>query len=204
MTPCCGATDAPLDAELSARLPGLSSRVHDDRPLVYLDSANTRRSRGRCSTAMDDFYAPQRNVARAMHALARRRRGVRGSRDGRALHRRRAEEVVFTKNASRRSTCGQRALGRRRTASARATRSSSPRWSTTPTTCRGQLLCERTGATLRWFGLTDEGRLDLDRSRTSITERTKVVSIVRVSNILGPRTTSPRGWADGPTRSGRS
>ena len=47
------------------------------------------------------------------------------------------------------------------TPSARATRSWSPRWSTTPTSLPWQQLCERTGATLRWLGLTDDGRLDL-------------------------------------------
>jgi cysteine desulfurase/selenocysteine lyase len=48
-----------------------------------------------------------------------------------------------------------------------------------------QLLCERTGATLRWFGLTDEGRLDLSDVDSLITERTKVVSLTWVSNMLG-------------------
>jgi cysteine desulfurase/selenocysteine lyase len=46
-----------------------------------------------------------------------------------------------------------------------------------------QLACERTGATLKWFGLTEEGRLDL--SAGVITERTKIVSFVHQSNILG-------------------
>src|SRR6185503_20625458 len=48
-----------------------------------------------------------------------------------------------------------------------------------------QLLAERTGATLRWFGLTDEGRLDLSNVDELINERTKVVSLVWVSNMLG-------------------
>jgi cysteine desulfurase/selenocysteine lyase len=48
-----------------------------------------------------------------------------------------------------------------------------------------QLLCERTGATLRWFGLTEEGQLDLSNVDELITERTKVVSLVWVSNMLG-------------------
>jgi cysteine desulfurase/selenocysteine lyase len=48
-----------------------------------------------------------------------------------------------------------------------------------------QLLCERTGATQRWFGITDEGRLDESTVDTLINERTKLVSIVLVSNILG-------------------
>ena len=48
-----------------------------------------------------------------------------------------------------------------------------------------QLLTERTGATLRWFGITDEGRLDLDQLEQLITERTAVVSLTWVSNMLG-------------------
>jgi cysteine desulfurase/selenocysteine lyase len=46
-----------------------------------------------------------------------------------------------------------------------------------------QQLCERTGATLRWFGLTDDGRLALDDD--VVNERTKVLAFTHVSNILG-------------------
>ena len=48
-----------------------------------------------------------------------------------------------------------------------------------------QLLTERKGATLRWFGLTDDGRLDLSNIDELINERTKVVSLTWVSNMLG-------------------
>jgi cysteine desulfurase/selenocysteine lyase len=48
-----------------------------------------------------------------------------------------------------------------------------------------QLLCERTGATLRWFGITDQGRLDESNVDELINERTKLVSLVLVSNTLG-------------------
>jgi cysteine desulfurase/selenocysteine lyase len=48
-----------------------------------------------------------------------------------------------------------------------------------------QLLCQRTGATLRWFGVTDEGRLDESALDELVNERTKLVSIVHMSNILG-------------------
>jgi cysteine desulfurase / selenocysteine lyase len=48
-----------------------------------------------------------------------------------------------------------------------------------------QLACERTGATLKWFGVTDEGRLDLSTIDELITDRTKVVSLTWVSNALG-------------------
>lgn len=48
-----------------------------------------------------------------------------------------------------------------------------------------QLLTERTGATLRWFGLTEDGRLDLDNIDDLINDRTRVVSLTWVSNMLG-------------------
>ena len=47
-----------------------------------------------------------------------------------------------------------------------------------------QEVCAKTGATLRWIGLTDEGRLDL-KDLNLINERTRVVSFVHQSNILG-------------------
>jgi cysteine desulfurase/selenocysteine lyase len=48
-------------------------------------------------------------------------------------------------------------------------------------------MCERSGATLRWFDVTDEGRLDLEGAERDglINERTKVVSLAYVSNTLG-------------------
>jgi cysteine desulfurase / selenocysteine lyase len=54
-----------------------------------------------------------------------------------------------------------------------------------------QQLCERTGATLRWLGLTDDGRLDLSDLSTVVNERTKLVAVTQQSNILG--TINPLG-----------
>ncbi|GAB4002494.1 hypothetical protein GCM10029992_40880 [Glycomyces albus] len=48
-----------------------------------------------------------------------------------------------------------------------------------------QQLCERTGATLRWIGITDSGRLDLEQVEDVVNERTKIVSYTHVSNLLG-------------------
>jgi cysteine desulfurase/selenocysteine lyase len=47
------------------------------------------------------------------------------------------------------------------------------------------MLAERTGAVVKWVGLTDEGRLDLTGLDALVTERTRVVSFVHQSNILG-------------------
>jgi cysteine desulfurase/selenocysteine lyase len=48
-----------------------------------------------------------------------------------------------------------------------------------------QEVCRRTGATLRWFGVTDDGRLDLSDLDTLLTERTKVCRVHHQSNVLG-------------------
>ncbi len=48
-----------------------------------------------------------------------------------------------------------------------------------------QELARRSGATLRWIGVTDDGRLDLGDLDTVITDRTKVVAFTHVSNVLG-------------------
>jgi cysteine desulfurase/selenocysteine lyase len=48
-----------------------------------------------------------------------------------------------------------------------------------------QQACARTGATLRWLGLTDDGRLDLDDLDTVVTERTRVLAFAHASNVLG-------------------
>src|SRR3712207_8705865 len=52
-------------------------------------------------------------------------------------------------------------------------------------------LFRSTGATLRWLGLTDDGRLDLSDLATVVNERTKLVAVTQQSNILG--TINPLG-----------
>jgi cysteine desulfurase/selenocysteine lyase len=51
-----------------------------------------------------------------------------------------------------------------------------------------QEVCDKTGAVLRWIGVTEEGRLDLDHPEHGlgvINERTKVVALTHQSNVLG-------------------
>jgi cysteine desulfurase/selenocysteine lyase len=48
-----------------------------------------------------------------------------------------------------------------------------------------QQLAARTGAVLRWFDVTPEGRLDLTQIPQLITDRTKVVALTHQSNVLG-------------------
>ncbi len=48
-----------------------------------------------------------------------------------------------------------------------------------------QELCAKTGAVLKWIGLTDDGRLDLSDLDAVITDRCKVVAFTHQSNLLG-------------------
>src|SRR5262249_39173680 len=48
-----------------------------------------------------------------------------------------------------------------------------------------QQLAERTGAVIRWLPITDDGRLRLQVLNSMLSERTKIVSVAGVSNVLG-------------------
>jgi cysteine desulfurase/selenocysteine lyase len=175
-------------ARIRADFPILGRRAPGDLPLVYLDSANTSQKPESVIAAIDDHYRHHNaNVARAMHLLgAEATAAFEGGRDKVAafIGAPSRDEVVFTKNASEALNLVARTLGDAGrvgegdevVVSEMEHHSNLVPW---------QQLTQRTGATLRWFGLTDDGRLDLDDLETLITERTKVVSITWVSNALG-------------------
>lgn len=168
--------------------PILSRRLAGDLPLVYLDSANTSQKPTAVIDAIEQHYRLHNaNVARAMHQLgAEASEAFEDSRTRIAefIGASQREEVVFTKNASEALNLVARVLGDggrvgdgdEIVITEMEHHSNIVPW---------QLLCERTGATLRWFGVTDEGRLDLSNIDALITERTKVVSVTWVSNMLG-------------------
>ena len=159
-------------------------------PLVYLDSANTSQKPQVVIDAMvDHLERHNANIARAMHQLgAESTEAFEAARDKVAafLHAPSRDEVIFTKNASEALNLAANTLawpgpfqvgpGDEVVITEMEHHSNIVPW---------QLLTERTGATLRWFGLTDDGRLDLSNIDELITERTKVVSLTWVSNMLG-------------------
>ena len=148
--------------------PILERRVHGDLPLVYLDSANTSQKPQAVIDAVSDHYTRHNaNIHRAQHVLAEEataayesaRDKVRGFIGAPAR-----EEVVFTKNASEALNLVANTLawpspyqvgpGDEIVITEMEHHSNIVPW---------QLLAERTGATLRWFGITDDGRLDLSQ-----------------------------------------
>jgi cysteine desulfurase/selenocysteine lyase len=168
--------------------PILERRVAGDLPLVYLDSANTSQKPQAVIDAIDEHYRwHNANVARAMHVLGSE--ATEGFELGRTkvaelIGAPARDEVIFTKNASEALNLVARVLGDAGRINADTDvvitemehHSNIVPW---------QQVTERTGATLRWFGITDDGRLDLTDLDELITERTAVVSLTWVSNMLG-------------------
>ncbi|HET8664566.1 MAG TPA: cysteine desulfurase [Nocardioides sp.] len=170
--------------------PILSRVLADGQPLVYLDSANTsQKPQVVIDTMVDHLERHNANIARAMHQLgAEATAAYEDARDKVAafLGAPDRDEVIFLKNASEALNLAANTMawpGERQVGPGDEVvitemehHSNIVPW---------QLLTERTGATLRWFGLTDDGQLDLSDIDELITERTKVVSLVWVSNMLG-------------------
>ncbi|WP_457208260.1 aminotransferase class V-fold PLP-dependent enzyme, partial [Nocardioides sp. P5_C9_2] len=159
--------------------PILERVLDGGHPLVYLDSANTsQKPQVVIDTMVDHLEHHNANVARAMHQLgAESSEAFEAGRDRVAafINAPSRDEVIFTKNASEALNLVANTLawrgdlqvgeGDEVVITEMEHHSNIVPW---------QLLTERTGATLRWFGLTDDGRLDLSNIDELITERTKV------------------------------
>lgn len=164
------------------------ARTVGSYPLCYLDSANTSQKPRQVIAALDEHYLRHNaNVARAMHMLgAEATAAYEGARArvARFIGADRPDEVVFTKNASEGLNLAAHTLtsrlgpGDEIVVSVMEHHSNLVPW---------QLACQRTGATLRWFDITEDGRLDLDAAEREhlLNERTAIVAISWVSNVLG-------------------
>jgi cysteine desulfurase / selenocysteine lyase len=178
---------SPLDLQsVRADFPILSRELSGGLPLVYLDSANSSQKPRQVVKAMEEHYLIHNaNVARAMHQLgAEATAAYEGGRDKVAafIGAPNRDEIVFTKNASEALNLAAYTLGASLKPGDEVVITEMEHHSNI---VPWQLACERTGATLKWFGVTDEGRLDLSNIDELITERTKVVSLTWVSNALG-------------------
>jgi cysteine desulfurase/selenocysteine lyase len=164
--------------------PVLAREVHG-RPLVFLDSAASSQKPRQVLEAervfVEEHYA---NVHRGVHTLSQEAtdayeaaRATVASFIGGA-----PDEVVFTKNVTESVNLVAYALtqsirpGDEIAVTEMEHHSNLVPW---------QMLAERTGATLRWLGITDEGRLDLSDLEEVVNERTKVFAFGHVSNLLG-------------------
>jgi cysteine desulfurase/selenocysteine lyase len=176
--------------------PILARTLRGGRPLVYLDSGATSQKPRQVLDAERDFYE-RRNAAvhRGAHQLAEE------ATEAYELARATVAafvgadpaEIVFTKNATEAINLVAYAMSNAATAGPEAARFAvGPGDEVLVTEMEHhanlvpwQQLCQRTGATLRWFGITDDGRLDLAGIDSLINERTKIVALTHQSNVLG-------------------
>jgi cysteine desulfurase / selenocysteine lyase len=181
----------------------LSRTVRGGKPLVYLDSGATSQKPRQVLDAERDFYERHNSaVHRGAHQLAEEATDAYES--ARATVARfigsQPHEVVFTKNATEGLNLVAYAFsnaaatgamdGVDASVAARFVLGFGDEIVITEMEHHANLvpwqeLARRTGATLRWIGITDDGRLDLDDLDTVITDRTKVVAFTHVSNVLG-------------------
>ena len=201
-------------AAIRADFPILARTVRDDRPLVYLDSGATSQKPRQVLDAERDWYE-RLNAAphRGAHALSEE--GTEAYEAARATIAAfigaRSDEVVFTKNATEAINLVAYAFSN---ACQKPTNSElsvdQPRQELTNSELSvdrfvlgpgdevvvtemehhanlipWQELCRRTGATLRWLDVTEDGRLDLSHLHDIVNERTKVLAFAHQSNVLG-------------------
>jgi cysteine desulfurase/selenocysteine lyase len=191
------ALSASLDvAALRADFAILGRTVRDGKPLVYLDSGATSQ-RPRQVLDAERTFLEQHNAAvhRGAHQLAEEATDAYESARARiaAFIGVTPDEVVFTKNATEGINLVAYAMGNAATAGPESQRFVlGPGDEIVVTEMEHhanlvpwQQLALRTGATLRWFGVTDDGRLDLSELDSLVTERTRVVAFTHQSNVLG-------------------
>ena len=187
-------------ARLRADFPILERTVRDGQALVYLDSGATSQKPTPVLDAERDWYQ-RLNAAphRGAHALSEE--GTEAYESARATIARfigaEADEIVFTKNATEALNLVAYAFSNA-AGGGGATGPEAARFQIGPgdevvvtemehhaNLIPWQELCRRTGATLRWLEVTEDGRLDLSRLEEIVTDRTKVLAFAHQSNVLG-------------------
>ncbi|MCA9852804.1 MAG: cysteine desulfurase, partial [Dehalococcoidia bacterium] len=160
--------------------------VHD-RPLVYLDNAATTQKPRQVIESLVRYYETNNaNIHRGIHTLS-----VEATEQYEAVRGKVAlligapsnDSIVFTRNTTESINLVARSWGDANLSegdeivlSLMEHHSNIVPW---------QLLARRTGARLRYIEVTADGHLDLDMARQLIGPRTKLVSLVHMSNVLG-------------------
>lgn len=185
-------------AAVRADFPLLSRTLRGGRPLVYLDSGATSQKPDVVLDSEQDFYR-RRNAAvhRGAHQLAEEATE--------AFELARAEvasfvgvdsdELVWTSNATAAINLvayaiGNATAGRGGAAARRFVLAPGDQIVVTESEHHANLvpwqeLAARTGATLRWIGVDDSGRLKTDELGSVVTDRTRVLAFTHASNVTG-------------------
>lgn len=169
--------------------PILSRTVRDGRPLVYLDSGATSQRPVQVLDAERDFLTScNAPVHRGAYQIAEEATDAyeTAREEIAAFVGSDYEEIVFTKNATEALNEAAYVLGDDRAGKWRVTAEDEIVVSELEHHANlvpWQELARRTGATLKWYSATEDGRIDLDSLQLS--EKTKVVALTHQSNVTG-------------------
>lgn len=172
--------------KVRADFPILEEKIHGNR-LVYLDSGASAQKPVQVLDRMDyAFRHEYANVHRGLHTLANR--ATEGFEWGREkvrafLNAERVEEIIFTRSATEAinlvasSFAGPRiGEGDEIVLTTMEHHSNIVPW---------HFHRERKGAVLKWVDVTDDGAFDLDAFEAALTDRTRIVAVTHMSNVLG-------------------
>jgi cysteine desulfurase/selenocysteine lyase len=186
-----------LDTDaIRADFPILGRAVRGGNPLIYLDSGATSQKPRQVLDAERDFYTMHNSAAhRGAHLLGEEATDAYEGARVRVADFIGADpgEIIFTKSATEALNLVAYAMSNAATAGPEAARFRvGPGDEVLVTEMEHhanlvpwQQLCLRTGATLRWFGVTSDGRLDLSNAGELITDRTRLVAVTHQSNVTG-------------------
>jgi cysteine desulfurase/selenocysteine lyase len=180
-------TNIQLDiAQIRADFPILNE-VINGKPLVYFDNAATTQKPRQVLDALMGYYEHSNaNIHRGIHFLAEKATGEFEATRRRMqvfLNARKAEEIIFTYGTTDSINLVTQTYGRaflkkgdEIIISTLEHHSNIVPW---------QMLCEENGCVLRIIPINDAGELLMDEYEKMLSERTKFVSVVHVSNALG-------------------
>ncbi len=178
--------------EVRKDFPIFTRTIRDGKRLVYLDSGATAQKPQNVIDAEVDFYRLHNAAAhRGAHQLAEEATDLfEGARSKvAAFIGASSAEVVFTKSATESINLIAYAMGNAPAGNRFHLKAGDEivvsQMEHHANLIPWQQLAARTGAVLRWFDVTPEGRLDLTQIPQLITDRTKVVALTHQSNVLG-------------------
>ncbi len=175
-----------ISKNIRAQFPILDQEVNG-HPLVYLDSAASAQKPLAVLEAIDAFYRyDNANVHRGVHTLSNRATDAyEGAREKvrNFINAKRTEEIVFTRGTTASLNLVATSYGRENlTAGDEIVITHMEHHSNI---IPWQQVAKVTGAKLKYMALRPDGTISLDQAREAITEKTKIVAITQVSNVLG-------------------
>ncbi|MFF2443146.1 cysteine desulfurase [Priestia megaterium] len=173
-------------SDIRKQFPILDQEVNGS-PLVYLDSAATSQKPLAVIEAIEKYYKEYNsNVHRGVHTLGTRATdGYEGAREKvrKFINAKSTEEIIFTRGTTTALNTVAASYGRANlkpgdeiVITYMEHHSNIIPW---------QQVAKETGATLKYISLTEDHALSLEEVKSTITSKTKIVSIMQVSNVLG-------------------